>query len=226
MAALKHLIPLSVPAYYFNRKGFYSINLQAIASASRKFIWYSMATCGGTHDSLAWKATTLSKKIESLPDGMFIVGDDAYACTDKLITPFSTQSTKGNKEKDNFNYYQSRSRINVECAFGMLVQRFGILRRAQAHSLQHVTAVTVVCMALHNLCVDDGMTSWQRAIECDIATQDIMRPIRQDKCSYAPRDGHKKRQKTDVRQRLCDIIKDKGLSRPNSSMQGKRKSRA
>ena len=44
---------------YMNRKGFYSINLQALADVDRKFVWYSMDTQGSTHDSLAFRICNL-----------------------------------------------------------------------------------------------------------------------------------------------------------------------
>ena len=218
----------SVPSYYFNRKGFYSINLQAIADGNRKFLWYSMATCGGTHDSLAWKVTKLAQTLEKtpLPYGFFIAGDDAYSCTNQLISPYSTQKCRRGqpkwRERDSFNFYQSRCRINVECAFGILVQRFGILRRPQTHALKYTPTVTAVCMKLHNLCLDDGMTGRVKAMAEDISEGDIMRPIRQDRCSYAPRDGHKKNQKTALRDEICNKLADAGLVRPDHSMQRKR----
>ena len=40
---------------YLNRKGYFSINLQAIADGNRKFLMARMATARGTHDSLAWR---------------------------------------------------------------------------------------------------------------------------------------------------------------------------
>ena len=69
-----------VPAFYFNRKGFHSVNLQAIADANRKFLWYILRTCGGTHDSLlAWKVTKLAQDLDVTPlsKGLWIAGDDA-----------------------------------------------------------------------------------------------------------------------------------------------------
>eukprot|EP00873_Tetraselmis_striata_P000122 jgi/Tetstr1/420386/TSEL_011502.t1 len=42
---------------------------------------------------------------------------------------------------DNFNFYQSRIRINIECAFGLLVAKFGILRRAMTGTMEHNTTV-------------------------------------------------------------------------------------
>ena len=82
------------PLHFLNHKEFFSINLQAICDADRKFIWYSMDTAGGTHDSLAFKLSDLGMKLDEngIKEGYWIAGDDAYACSEWLICPYSKQS--------------------------------------------------------------------------------------------------------------------------------------
>ena len=52
--------------------------------------------------------------------------DNAYVNTSFMATPF-----KGSNSgvKDAYNFYHSQLRINIECAFGMLVHRWGVLRK-------------------------------------------------------------------------------------------------
>ena len=140
-------------------KEFYNINLQAIANHNRKIMWWNMMTVGSTHDSLAWALTPLAQdlSIMGLPFGMWIAGDDAYPSSEYLLSPYSIQASRADKFKDNFNFYQSRCRINVECAFGMLVEKFGVLRRSQSARLKHTTKVISVCIKIHNLGVDNGV---------------------------------------------------------------------
>ena len=203
------------PLHFLNRKGFFSINLQAICDADRKFIWYSMDTAGGTHDSLAFKLSDLGMKLDEngIKEGYWIAGDDAYACSEWLLCPYSKQSCRGYQERDDFNFYQSRCRINIECAFGMLVHRFGVLRRPMRCKLSEVTVVVVVvCMKLHNLCIDDNEhVSHPRVV--DIDSRDIMTPISNANLAYAPR-NYKKRQKSTTRQAVCEDLKRIGLVRP------------
>ena len=47
-------------------------------------------------------------------------------------------------------------RINIECAFGKLVHRWGILRRAipSTIGIQKTTALLVILCRLHNFCID------------------------------------------------------------------------
>ena len=40
------------PAAYRSQKRFFALNLQALASYKRRFIWWSSKCCGNTHDSL------------------------------------------------------------------------------------------------------------------------------------------------------------------------------
>lgn len=56
--------------------------------------------------------------------------------------------------KDSYNFHQSSVRIAVECAFGMLVQRFGIFWRSIECSLENTYKIIKACTALHNVCID------------------------------------------------------------------------
>jgi hypothetical protein len=58
--------------------------------------------------------------------------------------------------EDAYNYFHSSLRINIECAFGMLVHRFGILRKPMPVNIrvsQVSSLVTALCR-LHNYCID------------------------------------------------------------------------
>ena len=70
-----------------------------------------------------------------------------------MTTPYRTPITA----KDNYNFYHSQLRINVECAFGMLVQRWSILRRPlpAAMGIHKITALTLSLCKLHNFLLDD-----------------------------------------------------------------------
>ena len=70
-----------------------------------------------------------------------------------MATPY--KNVKGGW-KDDYNFYHSQVRITVECAFGMLVQRWGVLRRAISTKVS-TKKVTCLCMALcrlHNFCIN------------------------------------------------------------------------
>ncbi len=56
--------------------------------------------------------------------------------------------------KDSFNYWLSHSRQAVEHSFGMLTQRWGIFWRIFRFSFDRWPLVVLVCMKLHNICID------------------------------------------------------------------------
>jgi hypothetical protein len=77
-----------------------------------------------------------------------------------MATPFS--GTKGGI-KDAYNFYHSQLPINIECAFGHFVHRWGILRSPipQNITLKKTIALVVSLTKLHNYCIE----------EADIATE-------------------------------------------------------
>jgi hypothetical protein len=56
-----------------------------------------------------------------------VVGDNAYVCTEHLITPFMGSSNL-NSENDSYNFFLSQLRIRVEMAFGRLIAKWRSLR--------------------------------------------------------------------------------------------------
>jgi hypothetical protein len=51
-----------------------------------------------------------------------------------------------------FCYHQSRMRVKVECAFGRMVARWGILWRPLRVSIDLAPRVLEACAQLHNWC--------------------------------------------------------------------------
>jgi len=82
-----------------------------------------------------------------------LFGDNAHVNSAFVATPF-----KGIRSgpKDDCNFYHSQARINIECAFGMCVNRWGMLRRAMPAGIGiKKTCRLAKCLALlHNCCVD------------------------------------------------------------------------
>jgi DDE superfamily endonuclease len=113
-------------------------------------------TAGATHDSLAFSVSALWESLanSSLPDGYWIAGDEAYNCSDSLLTPWPSSVAKTDVAKDAFNFYQSSLRIHIEQAFGQLVRRFGILWKPIQFSIHSVHAIVHACMCIHNFIID------------------------------------------------------------------------
>ena len=94
------------------------------------------------------------------------VGDSAFPDdyeNSSILTPFTRTDLRDvatRRERDNYNYYLSQLRINVECCFGMLVNKFRVLTRAlETTSLERALLTFRVCCALHNFIIDDRLAT-------------------------------------------------------------------
>ena len=143
------------PSKFYNRKGFYALSMQGVCDAKRRIRSATIMCPGSVHDSLAYACSTLAFLIRegNLPQGLFLNGDDAYACDEQMVTPYPGRGLS--VEKDSFNFYQSRVRINIECAFGMLHARWGILWKPIQIRLDRFPTLIGALVVLHNMCIDD-----------------------------------------------------------------------
>jgi hypothetical protein len=147
--------------FYCGRKKKFGLNMQATCDARRRFLDVEIGHPGATSDYLAFVLSSLHQKMENTNDnggpflspGLSLYGDNAYVNTVYMATPF-----KGASEgpKDAYNFYHSQLRITIECAFGILVHRWGLLRRAMPVniSLMKTIALVVALCKLHNFCID------------------------------------------------------------------------
>ena len=148
---------------YYHRKKFYAIVVQAFVDSTGKFVAASFKAVGSTHDSLAMKMSKFWQRLMSgelsKPTGLcglqcyFGVGDDAYENNEFFVTPWPGRNLP--TDKDVFNYFQSRCRIVVECAFGRLTTRWGCLWRPLAVHFTKVPKLVLALMKLHNLCDEE-----------------------------------------------------------------------
>lgn len=141
------------PKQYYCRKGFYSVNMQAICDSNYIFRYASISTAGSTHDATAFATTPLCQQLEAgvMARGYWIAADDAYKMTTHIITPYTAdQLRRGGEAEDAFNYYQSSTRIHIEQAFGMLVQSWRILHHPLQVGMKRIPQVVRAALCLHN----------------------------------------------------------------------------
>ena len=60
-------------------------------------------------------------------------------------------------EHDDFDWHQSSDRMAIECAFGILVQRWGVLWRPLRCRFNRRAPLIGACIRLHNFCIDQGL---------------------------------------------------------------------
>ena len=133
--------------HYCARKKKYGMLLMAVCSAERESTCVDLSYAPTSHDSLAWLGSKLGQKVLNgcLPETYYLIGDSAFTCNHSMITP--------GRDLD-FNYELSRLRINVECAFGELVRRWGILWRPLEMHFDKRAAVIGSCCRLYNYCIN------------------------------------------------------------------------
>jgi hypothetical protein len=131
--------------------------MQAVCDARRRFLWVELRYPGSTSDFFAFDQSSLKSQLERdgfLHEGLCLFGDAAHANSPHMCIPF--RSATGTH--DDFNFFQSQLHINIECAFGMLVHRFGMLRKAwpvNASISKTNSAILALCK-LQNLCIESN----------------------------------------------------------------------
>lgn len=145
------------PGAYFCRKKFYAINFLCMCDAQRRFRYVSGLCPGATNDAHAYSISSLHAALSTgaLPSPYWIAGDAAFPLSNSVLIPYRGRGLP--EFEDAYNYYQSQVRMNIECAFGMLVNKFGIFWRPMRGGAHRAVALTTACMILHNLCIDDRM---------------------------------------------------------------------
>lgn len=103
------------PWHYYNRKGFYALNLQAICDANKRFLYLSIRCPGSTHDSTAFDVSALGMRIDrgEMTKPYWIAGDNAYRASEFIVVPWPGRNL--DVWKDSFNFWHSNSRITIEC---------------------------------------------------------------------------------------------------------------
>lgn len=165
-------IPVCAPELnhtdYYNRKGFYSMIVQAVVDQDYLFRDICVGWPGSVHDARVlvnssiyarilrgevlqgYRRTILRHEIQPL-----LVGDSAYPIEKWLMKPFADNTMLTDQQKK-FNYRLSRARIVAECAFGRLKARWRRVLKRNDMNLQHVPTVITACCILHNLCEIHG----------------------------------------------------------------------
>jgi hypothetical protein len=84
-----------------------------------KVLYVSTKCAGATHDNLVFSVSTLHHRLMSgeLQDGFWIAADDAYTCSDSIVTPWPALGLI-DPAKNAFNFVQSSRRMHVEQVFG------------------------------------------------------------------------------------------------------------
>jgi DDE superfamily endonuclease len=79
----------NVKSFFSGHYQTYGINVQAACDYQSRFTSVCIAAPGGSNDIAAFRKTPLQAIVNALPVGKYIIGDNAYICSENLLTPFS-----------------------------------------------------------------------------------------------------------------------------------------
>ncbi|CAC5378764.1 HARBI1 [Mytilus coruscus] len=136
---------------YVNRKGYHSINVQAVCDFEGRFTNIFANWPGSTHDSHIFNTSTLSNYLQTnhrgLIDGV-ILGDSGYACRPFLLTPYANPTER---HQQRFNGCHASTRSVIERTFGILKRRFHVLHSEVRMKPEKVCRIFCACAVLHNI---------------------------------------------------------------------------
>lgn len=234
------------PQSFYSRKGFYAVNTQVIVDRNKRILFRSIMSRGAEHDSTAFRNSglygwLLDNYLVLVEKGYHFIGDSAYAIKSFLHTPYDNAAHSS--DEDNYNFFHSSSRIIVECCFGEIDLRFGILWQPLKYSLNFNCSVIDACFILHNFIVKhrEGLSRTMDECDFDVFDDDCRRfyatnleiregvdggesDIRLDRSGNPDRGGRPLRSESDStmmgrewRDKYRDEIHRQQLIRPNTN---------
>ena len=136
------------------RKGFHSLNVQAVVDSTGRFQNIVARWPGSNHDAFIWANSRLCHSFEEGAYGEgWLLGDSAYPLRRYLLTPVRAPASEAERA---YNRAQMHARSVVERTFGVWKQRFrsldhsgGALQFPPRICCQIIMATAV----LHNMCM-------------------------------------------------------------------------
>ena len=164
-------------SFYFNYKGRNSIVLMAVVDANRRFIYVDIRCNGRISDGGVYSNTSLAHYLEDITNPLnipppkplpiremaiphFFVADDDFPLKTYMMKPFPFRGLSIRERI--YNYKQSRARICVENAFGILSSRFQLFKKPLPFTPAKVDLFVLITCILHNMLLD-GIAEDQRS---------------------------------------------------------------
>jgi hypothetical protein len=148
--------------YFYYKQGAYTIVLQAVVDAQKRFTDIFVGLPGSVNDSCILKKSGLYRRVLNgglLSDELhhtadippYILGDKGYPLLPWLLTPFRDDGRQRTVLETVYQEYQSRGRSVVENAFGILKQTWRELLVKTSLRVEFIPDVVTCCCVLHNM---------------------------------------------------------------------------
>lgn len=198
--------PINTGSEYFNYKNYFSIVLMAVVDANYKFLIVDIGAYGKGSDSLVFQDSNFGQRLQrdelDLPQASIINGyngpvfpyvflaDEAFPLSNRIMRPYGGHNLSIDQRI--YNYRLSRGRRFVECAFGILANKWRLFHTPITLEPENVTHVVKAACVLHNFIrVRDGVnfedaTSYQdfHDVEFPNGTQRLGRTVRDNFATY------------------------------------------
>ena len=150
-------------SYFSGHYQHYGVNVQARCDHLCHFTYFAFAS---VNDCDAIKETSLPLLIRNVPAGFIIIGDTVYEASEKIVSLFYGVDALV-LENDNFNFYGSQCCICIEMAFGMMSQKWGILKCPLSGNMQFTTNIAICVAHLHNFTINKRLKKEMQQSEQD-----------------------------------------------------------
>ena len=159
------LAPSESHAEYVNRKGYHSIQMQAVVDCNYLYRDVVIGWPGSVHDARVFSNSAifkkgndgklfpieLAKEINGKEIPPFIVADPAYPLLPWVLKGYPNDKNAPRRERI-FNYRLSRARVTVENTFGRWKGRFIRFSKRVDMEVSSLVNVTYASCILHNVC--------------------------------------------------------------------------
>lgn len=217
----------NVTSYYSGHYESHGVNCQACVRSDLSFMYFGVVSPGSTNDNISYPiASGLRDTVEGLPVGMYCVADAAYTLQENLLVPYTGLDRK-DPAHDAFNFYMSQLRIRVEMAFGLLTNKFRILKGRMVGSLDRITAIVMACARLHNfvIAIDgfDEMMGCDEVREETIIAKDVVAPFGMAYLPVVPNDEWVQFEGISyTREGIVEYLRQNSIQRPLYNLERKK----
>ncbi|OXU18554.1 hypothetical protein TSAR_003973 [Trichomalopsis sarcophagae] len=159
--------PASSGSCFWSYKKKHTFVLMAIADAHKHFIWYSLGDFGSLNDASIFGDTDFAFQLANneldipppreLPNTdikvpFMFVADEIFKLSENIMKSYSKTIDLPVPEKV-FNYRLKRARLCIECAFGMLTEKFHVLQEDLKFDLMTSQFMVSAMACLHNFLI-------------------------------------------------------------------------